>query len=589
MVHRATALSAFFMSRELKLSVGQYSDKGRKKTNQDFYGVCTPKEPQLTSKGIAIAIADGISSSSVSHMASQAAVTALLDEYFCTSDSWTVKTAVERVLVATNSWLHAQTQQGQGRFDKDQGYVCTLSAMVVKGRTAHLFHVGDTRIYQLHSNKLEQLTTDHRVQVSSEQSYLGRALGIDSQIEIDYQAIPIEHGDVFLLLTDGVYEHIDANAAAAALDGLEEDLDRAAKNLVEAAYHNGSNDNLTAQIIRVDRLPGPQVSDLAQQVATLPLPPILQPREQFDGYTVVRELHASCRSHVYLVVDNDTGTQLVLKAPSVEMAEDPAHLERFLMEEWIARRLNSAHVLKPCPQARQRNYLYVVMEFVDGLTLGQWMVDHPRPDLNTVRGIVEQISKGLRAFHKMEMLHQDLKPENIMIDSHGTVKIVDFGSTLVAGVLESGSGVDSNVLGTLQYTAPEYFIGDSPSIRSDLYALGVIAYQMLSGNLPYGMQAAKVKTKAHQRALQYRSLVDDKSRVPAWIDDAIRKATHPMPHNRHGDVAEFVYDLWHPHRESVRRRRPPLIERNPLIFWKCVSLLLLLTLVFVLGAQASTS
>ncbi|MFZ2168122.1 MAG: bifunctional protein-serine/threonine kinase/phosphatase, partial [Methylococcaceae bacterium] len=112
---------------QVRISVGQYSDKGRKETNQDFYGVYIPKEPQLSSKGIAIALADGISSSDVSHIASQAAVTGFLEDYFCTSDAWSVKKSAQRVLLATNSWLHSQTRQSPYRYDRDRGYVCTLS------------------------------------------------------------------------------------------------------------------------------------------------------------------------------------------------------------------------------------------------------------------------------------------------------------------------------------------------------------------------------------------------------------------------------------------------------------------------------
>ena len=108
-----------------------------------------------------------------------------------------------------------------------------------------------------------------------------------------------------------------------------------------------------------------------------------------------------------------------------------------MMEEWIARRIDSPHVLKPRRMRASATILYVVTEFIDGQTLAQWMLDNPRPDLETVRGIVEQIAKGLHAFHRLEMLHQDLRPDNIMIDRTGTVKIIDFGSTRVAGVAEA--------------------------------------------------------------------------------------------------------------------------------------------------------
>src|SRR5207253_1857669 len=151
--------------------------------------------------------------------ASQSAVTGFLEDYYCTSDAWSVKTSVERVLVATNSWLYSQTQQSQGRYDKDRGYVCTLSAMVLKSTTAHIFHVGDTRIYRVHGKALEQLTIDHRIRMSAEQSYLSRALGIGDQLEIDYRTFQVEQGDIFLLATDGVYEHADAHFISAAIHG----------------------------------------------------------------------------------------------------------------------------------------------------------------------------------------------------------------------------------------------------------------------------------------------------------------------------------------------------------------------------------
>src|ERR1051326_5291898 len=220
------------MPRELKISVGQFSDKGRKETNQDFHGVLIPDEPLLSLKGIAIVLADGISSSNVSRIAAESAVKGFLTDYYCTSESWSVRTSAQRVLEATNSWLHSQTRS-QYAYDKDRGYVCTLSAVVIKSTTAHLFHIGDSRIYRLSGNTLEQLTEDHRVVVSSEQSYLGRALGVNSQIEIDYRTMKVERGDVFLLATDGVYEHVGAKFVSRIIAEQAADLDQAARAIVE--------------------------------------------------------------------------------------------------------------------------------------------------------------------------------------------------------------------------------------------------------------------------------------------------------------------------------------------------------------------
>ena len=545
-----------------------------------------PKEPQLGSKGIAIAVADGISSSDVSHIASAATVAGFLEDYFCTSDAWSVKRSVQRVLMATNSWLHSQTQRSPYRYDKDRGYVCTLSAMVIKSVTAHVFHVGDARIYRLRDKALEQLTNDHRVRVAQDTSYLGRALGINPQLEIDYQALLVEQGDIFLFVTDGVYEYASARFMINAVNAHGEDLDKAAKAIVDEAYAQGSPDNLTIQIVRVDELPRQEADEVVRQLTERPFPAVLEARAVIDGYTIVREVHASSRSHVYLAVDSETHTPVILKTPSIDLQGDPAYLERFLMEEWIARRINSAYVLKPWLQTRKRNYLYIVTEFIDGQTLTQWMIDHPKPDLETVRGIVEQIAKGLRAFHRLEMLHQDLRPDNIMIDSTGTLKIIDFGSTRVAGITEIATPIErSNLLGTAQYAAPEYMLGESGSTRSDIFSLGVIAYQMLTGKLPFGAQVAKCKTRGEQRKLRYASLLDADRGVPAWIDGAISKAVHPDPRKRYQELSEFLFDLRHPNNAFLDRPNPPLLERHPVVFWRSLSFVLAVIIIVLLGSH----
>jgi len=571
------------MPRQLKISLGQHSDKGRKEVNQDSHGACIPHDPLLSAKGIAVVLADGVSSSNVSQIASQAAVTGFLEDYYCTSPAWSVRKSAQRVLTALNSWLHSQTRQSQYRYDRDRGYVCTVSALVIKSTTAHLFHIGDARIYRLRNQGLEQLTEDHRLWVSPDKSYLGRALGVNPQVEIDYQALTVDKGDIFFIATDGVYEFVSTGFIVDSIARNDTDLDSAARIVVAEAHEQGSPDNLTVQIVRVDDLPEQDVGEIQQQLTELPLPPELAPRMLFDGYTIVREIHFSSRSHVYLATDGDTAAPVVIKTPSTDLQNDAAYLERFLTEDWIARRIDSAHVVKAGEQTRKRNFLYTVTEFIDGQTLTQWMIDNPRPKLEAVRVIVEQIARGLMAFHRLEMLHQDLRPDNVMIDRIGTVKIVDFGSTRVAGIMDRSASVGTDLLGTAQYTAPEYFLGEAGTTRSDLFSLGVIAYQMLSGRLPYGAEVARSRTRAAQRRLIYRSVLDDHREIPAWFDEVLRKATHPDPARRYGELSEFVYDLRHPNQAYLNKARPPLLERNPVGFWRTLALILMVIVAVLLS------
>jgi hypothetical protein len=485
-----------------------------------------------------------------------------------------VRTSAQRVLAAANSWLHAQTQRSQYRFERDHGYVCTLSAVVLKGASAHLFHVGDSRIYRLNGGSLEQLTTDHRVWISEEESHLSRALGVGPHLEIDHQTLTVEAGDVFVLATDGVYEFARPGDIADAIRRHAGDLDLAARHIVDEAYAKGSADNLTLQIVRIDQLPRGKALPTLQRAAELPCAPLLEARMSFEGYRIVREIHASSRSHLYLALEEEGGRQVVIKTPSIDLREDPAYIERFLLEEWIAQRIDSPYVLKPCARKSAPRSIHLVAEYIEGQTLAQWMIDHPLPELEAVRRIVEQIAKGLRAFHRLEMLHQDLRPQNVMIDASGTVKIIDFGSVSVAGVAETQPGESAGILGTAAYTAPEYFVGEAGSVRADLFSLGVIAYQMLSGKLPYGTAVAGTRTEAEQRKLVYQPLSEHRRDIPAWVDGALKKALHPDPYRRYAEPSELVHDLRHANLALTTRGQPPLIERNPLAFWKGVSLLL---------------
>jgi serine/threonine protein kinase len=239
----------------------------------------------------------------------------------------------------------------------------------------------------------------------------------------------------------------------------------------------------------------------------------------------------------------------------------------------VLRRVNNPHLLKSAGRSGRRKYLYIVMEYVEGQTLTQWMIDNPKRDLERVRDIVEQIAAGLQALHRMEMLHQDLRPENIIIDNTATVRIIDFGAVSIAGVTEAMRSESGPAPGTLQYMAPEYFLGEGGTTRSDLFSLGVIAYQLLTGRLPYDANVARTKSRSEQRKLRYRPIVDEERAVPVWVDGAIKRAVHPDPAKRYAELSEFVFDLRNPKKDYLDRSRP-LLERDPLLFWKLLSAVL---------------
>lgn len=239
------------MASELTINAGQYSEKGVKDSNEDACGIYVPPQPLLTTKGIGIIIADGVSGSSMGREAAEACVQGFLGDYYSTSESWTVKTSVSRVLGALNRWLYSQ---GQNNSHSGQCMLTTLSAIVIKSTTAHIFHVGDTRIYRLRDQDLECLTRDHQTWVSSEKTFLNRAMGADISIDIDYQKHAIEPGDIFILTSDGVHEHVNNKTLITLIRDNHDHLEKTARNIVTTALENGSSDNVTCQIIKIESL-----------------------------------------------------------------------------------------------------------------------------------------------------------------------------------------------------------------------------------------------------------------------------------------------------------------------------------------------
>ncbi len=551
------------------IAAGQFSTAGIKSQNDDACGILVPKDGTLFTKGVVAVVADGVSSSEAGREAAEACVRGYISDYFSAPDSWTVKTASHRILGALNRWLYGTAQRA---YRCDRALLTTLSIAVFKGGLAHVFHVGDTRVYRWRNGTLECLTRDHMIALRGDKPVLARAMGADVNIEIDYRTASVEAGDVFLLTTDGVYQWLPDGLLSAQIALHRDNLERGARAIVELAQARGSDDNLTCQLLRIDEVPKVDEESFYRRLAKLPFPPPLEPGMVLDGYRIVREMHASRRTQVYLAVDTRTDKHVVLKTPSVNYADDPRYIDRFLHEEWVGRRIDNVHVAKIVPADGPRQCLYYVMEHVNGQTLRQWMNDHPAAPLSQVRPIVEQLAKGLRAFHRLDMVHQDIKPENVLIDLDGTVKIVDFGSTKIAGLEETPSPErNEDPLATMGYAAPELFLDSPCTNRSDGYALGVIAYEMLTGKLPYG---GALSRKAARSATYIPARTHVES-IPPWVDGALRKAVQLSYDRRYESSSEFIYDLSHPNPAFMQQGSVPLLEANPIRFWKMVCLVLL--------------
>jgi len=563
----------------LAVQVGCSTTKGVKPENEDFVGSLVPENiHQLENKGIALALADGVSSAEAGKEASETAVTNFITDYFQTPDTWSVSHAGQKILTAINLKLYRKSHEFA---NEEKGYLCTFSGMILKSQIAHIFHAGDSRIFRLAGENLKQITHDHTAMIGKGRSILARAVGMDSSLNIDYSKINLNKGDVFLLTSDGVHDFVEQRDLVKCLRA-DLSAQQKADNLVELAIQNKSDDNISCIVLEVQALPEQSLNDFNTELTRLPFPPELESGMKIDGFLIKKQIFASSRSQLYLVEDMQSGEQVIMKTPSINFENDTSYIDRFIQEEWIGKRVESPYVVKTLRQKSKRNFLYYLMEHVNGETLEKWMEKNRFPRPKIAIKIVEQIAEGLRAFHNQETIHQDMKPGNVMITPEGNVKIVDFGSVYVAGVAELFKPlVHEGALGTASYSDPQYLMGINSGVQGDLYALATITYELFTGELPYGSAIEECQSALDYDRLRYRNANQFNPVIPLWFDRALARGLEFDLEKRYSNMDEFLKDLHSPNPDYLLDDPTYKKDKNQALFWQFISGFLLLTFVLV--------
>jgi len=569
------------MTKKLHLNFGGYSDAGVKAFNQDAFTARIPSNHSGRKyKGAVACIADGVSCSTNAELASQTAATNFVSDYFSTPDYWTVKQSASKVISAINAWLHQQSRQNHTRSD---GYVTTFSALIIKSHTAHILHVGDSRIYLLRDHQLELLTRDHNYK-SGPENILSRALGIEPSLELDYTSLPVQVGDRFILSTDGVHDSLSIKELQK-LASQKNDLEKAALDIGKASLENGSQDNISCLLVEVESLPIKRLTEVHQNLQELTIPPVLEAGNTIDHFEIIKNLHNGTRSHVYLAKDVNSEELRVLKMPSINFCDNSSYLELFAREQWIGRKLDYSGIMKIYAPPATSKLLYHCCEYFPGATLRQWMIDNPKPDLTEIRNNLDGIVRVVRILHRNKMVHRDLKPENFIIDRNGAIKLIDFGTMKISGIDEIGqSNIDDLPLGDLAYIAPETLVHSIANPNSDLFSIATIIYEMISGELPYKTIPSNSERPKNFESWQYRSLSKSNNSddsFPPWVNAVLERALQVNPERRYQTMSEFQHDLSSPSNEILKSiELKPLIERNPIGFWKGLVLILFLIILF---------
>ncbi len=577
-----------------EIDIGFASVAGRKPLNEDFCAAMLPAKGQ-EDMGSIVAVADGVSTGGMGKEAAQTTVTSLVRDYFGTPETWDTTVALDRIIAAQNAWL-----RGINRRREPVLGLTTLTALVLRGQSYTLAHIGDTRCYLVRDGKATQLTQDHVVNHPDFKHQLLRSVGAEDHLVVDYLQGDLQVGDVFILLSDGVHGEVSERHLPeyAALPDARE----ASQKLVDTALAKGSDDNATAMVVRVQGLLQATLADANRLAETLPIPQRLKVGDTLDGFTVTAPIADNGINVLYQVRNPATQALYALKTLNIARAHDPEERAMLAHEAWLAMRMQSsraaAHLVAvhdKLPTGQERSAFYVLYDWHGGETLQQLLTRHTRVAPTIALTYAMQALKGLALLHRQGVVHRDIKPANLHLGDDGVLRVLDLGVAL--------SGRESDAMralhaGTPSYVNPEQWgfnmksagngkvdsedaTQELPNAQSDLFALGVTLYQLLTGKLPYG------DVLPYQVGRYYRDPTPPSRHnpeVPIWLDHVLRKAVARDKRQRFETAEEFLLALERGASRPLNAPQgTPLLQRDPSSVWKLalsVSALLNLLLVY---------
>jgi len=570
---------------------------GTKDTNEDFCGALLP-EPGMEGMGVIAAVADGVSRGGMGREAAQTTVVSLLRDYFGTPETWDATVALDRIISSQNAWLCGINRRRQPAMG-----MTTLTALVLRGQSYALAHVGDSRAYLLRGGESRQMTHDHVVNHPDFQHQLVRAVGLEDRIVVDYVQGDLQVGDQFILLTDGVHGSLSDARLQALAQG--DNAQAASEALLDAALKAGSRDNVTALVVRVLGLLDATLQDENRAAQSLPVPPLLKVGDVIDGMAVtalVADNGINVLYQVKSVAPTLESKLFVLKALHPARAHDREELAMLAHEAWLAKRMQSSraadnlvNIHTDLPGGGSRSAFYLLYDWHSGESLQTMLELQRRFKLPQALTVGRQALKALGRLHRQGVIHRDIKPANLHQGEDGVLRLLDLGVALSG---REPAAMRELHAGTPSYVNPEQWgfnckagarVGgqrtdvpqELPDAQSDLFALGVTLYQVLTGKLPYG------DVLPYQVGRYYRDPVAPSRHnpeIPIWLDHVLLKAVARDKRQRFETAEEFLLALERgASRPLSAPAATPLLQRDPTTLWKAalaVSVLFNLLLVF---------
>jgi serine/threonine-protein kinase len=298
----------------------------------------------------------------------------------------------------------------------------------------------------------------------------------------------------------------------------------------------------------------------------------VEPGQELDHYRIESAVADSGMASIYRAIDTNDGRQVAIKIPHMALEQDPVRADRFRREEQIGTTLDHPNVMKIYADDH-RSGLYMVMEWCEGRLLRQILTQEGKLAPERAIKITLGILRALDYIHNHGVVHRDLKPENIMVDDQDNIKLIDFGIASIEGAKRLTYTGYTQALGTPDYIAPEQVKGKRGDARSDLYAVGIMLYEMLSGRTPFNGPSplAVMNDRLINHPLPPR--VAEPSISPQ-LQEVLYRAIEREPKNRYPSAHAFALDLEHLDQVGVADRAElnqwkksgPPVSRNMLLY-----------------------
>jgi serine/threonine protein phosphatase PrpC len=557
----------------VKVTYAQISSAGPvRPNNEDWVAFWEPGDDQeYRTRGAVAALADGVGGHGEGEVASRLAVETALRRFQELKPNTTARQALWQMFSAANTAVYDRSM-----FDREQGRMATtLTIAILRNNEIDIGHVGDCRAFLIQGGKITQITTDHNLAASqvklgllsakdAAQSdlrcMLTRSVGREMTIQVDYHTLQVNSGDILVQCCDGVHFCVTEQEILEIAGRLSPD--EACRELLQLAERRGTDDNLSVQIARVEKVTTlsyfrgqPIYHD--NEVA---MPNEVEIGEVLDNRFQIESLISrSGMASIYKARDLTTGMPVAVKVPFMKYESDPAFFSRFQREEEIGKTLNHPNILHVIP-VEDKHRPYIAMELLDGQTLRQVLNNVKKIPVHEALAIATSVADAMQHMHEKNIVHRDLKPENIMVNKDGSIRIMDFGIAKAAGLRRITFTGFSPAMGTPDYMAPEQVKGKRGDARTDIYSLGAILYEMITGQTPFEgtNPLAIMNARLLGDPIAPRKLDPE---ISPQVEEIVLHAMEQRPENRYVSAATMKAELDAPEKVEVtgraERLRPP--------------------------------